>query len=92
MSSIPGKLSSRLQALCPILGKSEDLKRIVIPTTEGLLNYYLRLKHESDKEKLTGLISKIVDSVIEKWETSLVPIASKPHVSELLKKKTRYLC
>ena len=79
-------LHDRKYILCAILGKPEDLKTNVLPITQDLLKYYLHLKHKSNKAKTTGLISKIADSVIQIWETSLVPIGSKPHVTELRKK------
>ena len=72
MSSTPGKPSSRSQALCLILGKSEDLKRNVLPTTKDLLKYYLHVKHASSKEKPTGLISKILDLVVQMGNQSCV--------------------
>ena len=78
--SASGKSSSRSQVLCPILGKPDDLKTNVLPTTEELLKFYLHLKLESNSKKPTGLLFKIVvvDAVILIWETSCLPIVSKP--------------
>ena len=87
MTSAPGKPTSISQVLCPILGKPEDLKTNVLPTTEELLKYYLYLKHESDVEKPIGLLSKIVDSVLQIWKSSGVPTLSKPRVTKLFKNK-----
>ena len=66
----------RVGVLCLIFGKPEDLKRNVLPTNEDFLKHYLHLKHESNKEKPTDLISKIADSVIQIWETNLVTCAN----------------
>ena len=87
MTSAPGKPTLRSQVLCPILGKPEDLKTNVLPTTEELMKYYLYLKFESDVEKPIGLLSKIVDSVLQIWKSSGVPTLSKPRVTKLFKNK-----
>jgi len=80
-------LTSRSKVNCPILGKPEDLKVNVLPTTDDLLKYYLHLKEESHKQKPRGLLSKIVDDVMQIWETSSLPTLSKPRVTELKRKR-----
>ena len=65
MSAAHERPTSRSQVLCPILGKAEDLKTNALPTTAELLKYYLHLKLESNKKKPTGLLSRIVDLVIQ---------------------------
>ena len=66
---------------------SADLKANVFPTTHDLLKYYLYLKEESLKKKPRGLLSRMVDDVMQAWETSSLPTLSKPRVTKLMRKR-----
>ena len=69
-------LTSRSKVNCPILRISADLKANVLPTTHDLLKYYLYLKEESLKKKPRGLLSRMVDDVMQVWETSSLSMLS----------------
>ena len=84
---IQKSLTSRSKVNCPILGKPEDLKSNELPTITDLLKYYLHLKEESHKQKPRGLLPRIVDDVMQIWETSSLPTLSKPRVTELMRKR-----
>ena len=80
-------LTSRSKVNCPILGISADLKANVLPSTHDLLKYHLYLKEESLKKKPRGLLSRMVDEVMQGWEASSLPTLSKPRVTELKRKR-----
>ena len=61
-------LTLRSRVNCPILGKPEGLKTSVLSTINDL-KYYLHLKEESHKQKPRGLLLRIVDDVMQMWET-----------------------
>ena len=65
---------------------SLTLRSKVFPTINDLKNY-LHLKEESHKQKPRGLLSRIVDDVMQIWETSSLPTFSKPQVMELMRKR-----
>ena len=80
-------LTSRSKVNCPILRISADLKANILPTTHDFLKYYLYLKEESLKKKPRGSLSRMVDDVIQVWETSSLPTLSKPRVTELMRNR-----
>ena len=80
-------LTSRSKVNCPILGISANVKANVLPATHDLLKYYLYLKEESLKKKPRGLLSRMLDDVMQVWETSSLPTLSKPRVTELMRKR-----
>ena len=63
---------------------SADLKANILPTTHNPLKYYLE---ESLKKKPRGLLSGMVDDVMQAWETSSLLTPSKPRVTELMRKR-----
>ena len=67
--------------------KPENLKTNVLPNTEKLLKYYLQIKQQSNINERTGLSSKMLNLVIQIWESTCKSTLSKPCVTELLKKK-----
>ena len=80
-------LTSRSKVNYPILEKPKDLKTNALSTINVLLKYYLHLKEESHKQKPRGLLPRIVDDVMQIWETSSLPTLSKPRVMELTRKR-----
>ena len=49
--------------------------------------YYLYLKEESLKKKPRGLLSRMVDDVMQVWETSSLLTLLKSRVTELMRKR-----
>lgn len=84
-------LKTRKMTNCPVFGEPKELSEIVLPTYEGVMKYYLLVKHQlkptaATKEPTVGDISEVVSVNIERlWSKASIPMLSHLRVLQMIR-------
>lgn len=85
------KVKTRTELQCPVFGTPREFSKLVLPTYEDMIKYYLYVRNdlkldETTKEPTVTEVSEVVASEIEElWTKASIPIVTHVRVLQLIR-------
>lgn len=85
------KVKTRTELQCPVFGTPREFSKLVLPTYEDMIKYYLYVRNdlkldETTKEPTVAEVSEVVASEIEElWTKASIPIVTHVRVLQLIR-------